>query len=150
MDAFHRKQLRRVMGIKYPTKISNKNLYSKTGEKPISDTMRNARWRLFGHILRRDNKIPAKMAMELYFNEDIRGGRKFRGARRTTLPIVLNSDLVRIQNRDHNYCKQIKLANNKDLRRMQQLAEDRKFWRCLVARVVGAGRTVVDHSAEAQ
>ena len=114
--------------------------------------MRNARWRLFGHILRRDNRIPAKMAMELYFNEEIRGGKKFRGARRTTLPIVLNADLVRIQNRDHNYCKQIKLANNEDLRRMQQLAEDWKFWRCLVARVVGAGRAElsVDNSAEVQ
>ena len=152
MDAFHRKQLRRVMGIKYPTKISNKNLYSKTGEKPISDTMRNARWRLFGHILRRNNKIPANKAMELYFNEEIRGGRKFRGARRTTLPTVLNADLVRIQHKDHNYCKQIKLANSEDLWRMQQLAEDRKFWRCLVARVVGAGRAAlsVDNAAEVQ
>ena len=151
MDAFHRKQLRRVMDIKYPTKISNKNLYSKTGEKPISDTMRTARWKLFGHILRRDNKIPANMAMELYFKEGIRGGKKFRGARRTTLPIVLNADLVRIQHRDHNYCKQIKLANTKDLREMQQLAVDRKFWRCLVARVVGAGRAELsfDNSAEA-
>ena len=151
MDAFHRKQLRRVMDIKYPTKISNKNLYSKTGEKPISDTMRTARWKLFGHILRRDNKIPANMAMELYFKEGIRGGKKFRGARRTTLPIVLNADLVRIQHRDHNYCKQIKLANTKDLREMQQLAVDRKFWRCLVARVVGAGRAELsfDNPAEA-
>ena len=151
MDAFHRKQLRRVMDIKYPTKISNTKLYSKTGEKPISETMRRSRWKLLGHILRRDNKIPANMAMELYFNEDIRGSKKFRGARRTTLPTVLNADLARIQHRDHNYCKQIKLANIKDLRDLQHLAVDRKFWRCLVARVVGAGRAElsVDNSAEA-
>ena len=151
MDAFHRKQLRRVMGVKYPTKISNTKLYSKTGEKPISETMRRSRWKLLGHILRRDQQIPANMAMNLYFNEDIRGGKKFRGARRTTLPTVLNTDLSRIQHRDHNYCRQIKLANAKDLRNLQQLAVDRKFWRCLVARVVGAGRaeSSVDDSAEA-
>ena len=151
MDAFHRKQLRRVMGVKYPTKISNTKLYSKTGEKPISETMRRSRWKLLGHILRRDQQIPANMAMNLYFNEDIRGGKKFRGARRTTLPTVLNTDLSRIQHRDHNYCRQIKLANTEDLKNLQQLAVDRKFWRCLVARVVGAGRaeSSVDDSAEA-
>ena len=37
-DAFHRKQLRRVLGIKYPTIISNKKLYKKTGEEPVSLT----------------------------------------------------------------------------------------------------------------
>ena len=139
------------MGVKYPTKISNTKLYSKTGEKPISETMRRSRWKLLGHILRRDQQIPANMAMNLYFNEDIRGGKKFRGARRTTLPTVLNTDLSRIQHRDHNYCRQIKLANTEDLRNLQQLAVDRKFWRCLVARVVGAGRaeSSVDDSAEA-
>ena len=35
-DAFHRRQLRRVLGIKYPTIISNKKLYRKTGEEPVS------------------------------------------------------------------------------------------------------------------
>ena len=132
-------------------KISNKNLYSKTGEKPISETMRTSRWKLLGHILRRDDKIPANMAMRLYFNEEVRGGKKFRGARRTTLPTVLNTDLAKIQPKDHNYCRQLKLGNMEDLNIMQHLAADRKFWRCLVARVAGAGRAElsVDDSAEA-
>ena len=151
MDAFHRKQLRRVMGIRYPKKISNKKLYAKTGERPISETMRAARWKLFGHILRRDQNIPANMAMKLYFNEKVRGGKKFRGARRTTLPSVLNTDLAKLQTSDHNYCKQLKLGTTEDLKKMQQLADDRKYWRCLVTRVVGAGRAElsVDNSAEA-
>ena len=33
LDAFHRKQLRKVLNIYYPTKISNKTLYKKCNEK---------------------------------------------------------------------------------------------------------------------
>ena len=40
LDAYHRRQLRRILGIKYPTRISNEKLYKVTGEKPISYTMR--------------------------------------------------------------------------------------------------------------
>ena len=36
LDSFHRKQLRRVLGIRYPTKISNKSLYKKCDQTPIS------------------------------------------------------------------------------------------------------------------
>ena len=150
MDAFHRKQLRRILGIKYPTKITNKKLYQKTGERPISETMRIARWRLFGHILRRNEKIPANMAMKLYFNQTVAGKNKFRGARRTTLPTVLNVDLTACQEKEHNYSKQIKLGNKSDLDTLLTIARDRKYWRCLVARVAGAGRAElsVDNSAE--
>ena len=151
MDAFHRKQLRRLLGIKYPTRISNQKLYAETGEQPISETMRSARWKLLGHILRRDQNIPANMAMTLYFNENIRGETKFRGARRTTLPTVLNNDLAKTHHTDHNYCKQLKLANTQDLITIQNLATDRKYWRRLVFRVMCAGRAElpVGNSAEA-
>ena len=150
MDSFHRKQLRRVLGIKYPTKMTNKKLYQKTGERPISETMRIARWRLFGHILRRDEKIPANMAMKLYFDQTVQGKKKFRGARRTTLPTVLNGDLTSCQATEHNYCKQLKLGNIADFKTLSTLAQDRGYWRCLVARVAGAGRAElsVDNSAE--
>ena len=64
-DAYHRRQLRRILGIKFPTTLSNKQLYEKTGEKSISSIMRKARWELFGYILKQD--IPAYNAMEFYF-----------------------------------------------------------------------------------
>ena len=31
LDAYHRKQLRRILGMKYPTRISNEKLYKVTG-----------------------------------------------------------------------------------------------------------------------
>ena len=49
LDAFHRKQLRKVVNIYYPTKISNKTLYKKCNEKPLSTHILESRWRLFGH-----------------------------------------------------------------------------------------------------
>ena len=144
LDAFHRKQLKRILGIKYPKKISNKNLYRETKEKPISETMREARWKLLGHILRRPEEIPANMAMIFYYNDGI-SGKKFKGARRTTLPEVLNSDLEKLQNefqhlKDHNYCARLKLRTREDLDTLKNVARNRKLWRALVHRVIGAGR----------
>ena len=153
MDIFHRKQLRRILGIRYPTKITNGRLYQKTGERPISETMRRSRWKLLGHILRREDKIPANMAMALYYNQQIRGTQGFRAARRTTLPTTLNEDLQRTQTqhlRDHTYCKQLRLNTADDLEKLKVVAKDRKRWRWLVGRVTGAGRAElsVDNSAE--
>ena len=61
--------------------ISNKQLYEKTGERPISSIIREARWELFDHIL---NYIPAYKAMELYIMLVTAKG--FRGQPRTNLP----------------------------------------------------------------
>ena len=61
LDAFYRKQLRKVLNIYYPTKISNKTLYKKCNEKPLSTHILESRWRLFGHILRRNKGyLPTK------------------------------------------------------------------------------------------
>ena len=68
LDAFHREQLRKVLNIYYPTKISNKTLYKKCNEKPISTHILESHWRLFGHILRRNEEIPANKSMQLYFH----------------------------------------------------------------------------------
>ena len=36
LNAFHRQQLRRILNIKYPTIVRNKQLYKQTGEKVLS------------------------------------------------------------------------------------------------------------------
>ncbi|GFN94098.1 hypothetical protein PoB_002060400 [Plakobranchus ocellatus] len=51
-----------------------------------------ARWRLFGHAIRRDRNIPANKAMLFYFSENKRA----RGRPQTTLPITLNNDLKKL------------------------------------------------------
>ena len=38
-DAFHRRQMRSLLGIRYPDTISNDDLYRRTKSNPISDTV---------------------------------------------------------------------------------------------------------------
>ena len=95
IDAFHRKQIRTVLNIRYPKKITNQSLYTKCKEIPLSLQILENRWRLFGHILRRDKDIPANKAMSLYFVKCAEG---FRGRPITTLPVTLSKDLSLISN----------------------------------------------------
>ena len=123
------------MGIKYPTIISNKKLYKKTGEEPVSLTEKKGRWRLLGHILRRDQQIPANQAMTYYFKQTNNTG--FRGKPRTTLPTKLDEDLVKYFNKteqlkEHGYSKILRLRNNTDLNEVRDKAADRTEWQCLV------------------
>ncbi|GFO24882.1 LINE-1 reverse transcriptase homolog [Plakobranchus ocellatus] len=57
-----------------------------------------ARWTLFGHVLRRDRNIPANKAMLLYFSDNKRA----RGRPQTTLPITLNKDLKNMSPQNWN------------------------------------------------
>ena len=65
IDAFHRKQLKRMIGIYYPNRISNKELYKTTNSIPLLVEIAGARWRMLGHILRRSD-TPAFQAMTFY------------------------------------------------------------------------------------
>ena len=69
-----------------------------------------------GHILRRDQQIPANQAMTYYFKQTNNMG--FRGKPRTTLPTKLDEDLVNYFNKTeqlkyHGYSKILRLRNNK-------------------------------------
>ncbi|GFR73210.1 hypothetical protein ElyMa_003862200 [Elysia marginata] len=78
--------------------------------------IKQLRWRLFGHILRRGNPIPANLAMLDYFNENSNRG---RGRPTTTLPITLNNDLKRLQNKD------VQLTTKEDLHKLQKIASQK-------------------------
>jgi hypothetical protein len=62
LDAFHRQQLRSLLGIQYPDTIHNDDLYKRTKSVPISEELRLARWRMLGHVLRMNDNVPAKQA----------------------------------------------------------------------------------------
>lgn len=113
LDTYHRKQLRKVLRIKWPQTISNKKLYNMCGiEEPISVRVGRLRWSLFGHILRLDDEVPAKKAMKLYFEQ----GKGDRGRPITTLPVVLWAEAKKVTG------KQPTLAS------LNELAKDRKGW----------------------
>ena len=53
-----------MLGIYWPDKISNDELYERCQKRPVSDTIKYQRWKLYGHIRRRDESNPAQTAME--------------------------------------------------------------------------------------
>ena len=132
LESFRRKQLRSMIGIHYPSKISNENLYKRCGTGELAPTIRVARWKMVGHTLRMADDIPAKQAMLHYFSE-IPKNKSFKGRPRTSLPIVLNQDLklaneqLNLQASGINLPTQIK--NLKDLRKLEDAAKNRKVWK---------------------
>ena len=68
IDAFHRQQLRKVLKIKYPYKISNKQLYEWCDSSQVSLEVTTRRWNALGHILSLPKPTPCWRSMIHYFN----------------------------------------------------------------------------------
>ena len=121
IDAFHRKQPKRVIGIYYPNRISNKELYKKTNRIPLSVEIAGARWRMLGHILRRSH-TPAFQAMKQYYATSNK--KKFLGRPLTTLPQTLKKDV--------KFIPKMKLENSEDFETLFLLAQQKCSWRRIV------------------
>ena len=92
LNSFHRRQLRKVIGIQWPHKISNNKLYKITRTKPLSITMAERRWKLLRHTLRLPADCLARKTMRYFFEE--RTSKILRG-RRTITVSTLNEDIKR-------------------------------------------------------
>ena len=55
IDAFHRRQLRWILNIRYPERIKNEEVYFMTDERQLSITIAERRKKHLGHALRRKN-----------------------------------------------------------------------------------------------
>jgi hypothetical protein len=129
LNAFHRRQLRQVLGVKYPAKMRNSIVYIHTSEKPLSIQIMQSRWRLLGHCLRLHNDTPAKRAMEFFFEPSQEKG--FRGRRRTTLPVAISKDLEQASKEATivaKYKLPDRLENIKHLHTLHTLALDKTTW----------------------
>ena len=127
LDAFHRKQLRKVLNVKYPVRMRNKKVYEITQEELLSIDLLRSRWRLFGHVLRMDAEAPAFKAMLHYYSGS--QAPKFRGRPRVNLPWKLDQDLGK-------FCTDsLQLKSSDDLRRLKVVAHDRKKWKNLVEKM---------------
>ena len=136
LDSFHRKQLRIVLGVFYPNRIRCEKLYKVTKSRPITIDITRARWKMFGHVLRMNEKTPARKAMK-YFFQDPQGTPKFRGRKRATIVTTLNRDIERTQ--QHNTSFRIPVLKSElDLRNTRVKAMNRKQWQKIVKMVVDA------------
>ena len=142
LDAFHRRQLRTVLAIRWPEHISNEDLYQRTGSKPVSEDMFRARWRMLGHTLRMADDIPAKRTMLAYFTHTSPAAR-YAGRPRITLPTKINSDLTHIHEvaaaaaaprRAPAWTRTLptRLTTLSELHQLEKLARARKGWQKLV------------------
>ena len=132
IDAFHRGQLRRVIGKKWPHRISSKNLYKRCKQQPVSLFVTRSRWKLFGHILRADPRIPAYRAMLYYFQRS--NNKCFRGRPRCTIVTTLNDDIKRTAAKVSTFPLR-QLKNIDDLKFIGTIAQDRTAWRTIVKNI---------------
>ena len=126
LDVFHRKQLRHVVGVRWPATISNEKLYKITDSAPLSHVALQRRWTFFGHVCRLQDDTPAKRAMFAFFRAldclPRRAGRPCN-----CLVTTLQRDL-----RNSNAASYLTLENTSGLLRLIQLAADRKGWKKMV------------------
>lgn len=98
VDVCHRRHLRRMLGVFYPDQISNVQLYIQTLAQPLSASIVEYRWRLFGHVLRLPKNTPAHMVMNQYFQyEDSQAFLKYLGSCPCNILRTLNDDLRRYE-----------------------------------------------------
>ena len=133
LNSFHRKQLRRVVGIKWPHRITNKKLYKITNSEPITITITERRWKLLGHILRLPANCPARKAMKYFF--EYRSAKKFLGRKRTTIITTLNKDIKRTKQKFPSF-PVVPLISQVSLQNTYTKAKNRKLWLKIVKQVV--------------
>ena len=104
IDAAHRRHLRRLLGIYYPERISNQELYQQTESKPISVGITELRWTMLGHTLRLPEETPGNMAIKQHYRRkveqtDIPRKSTRRGRVLTTIPRLLQLDIKKLAKR---------------------------------------------------
>ena len=125
IDVLQRNFLRRILGIKWPEKISNTELYTKTQVAKWRQVITTRRLRSYGHIQRQDDNTPARQSQK----EALRPVNKPQGILTTTWIKLVRNNLIDagIQ---HYYS--IDLVNVNDThfpQEINELAQDRDSWR---------------------
>ena len=112
IDAFQRRLLRtNVLNIKWPKKCSNTEVYERTNQTPWSKTIQKRRFRWFGHLMRLDERTPARQSLEIAF----RPAKMPRGRPKTTWILMMTNEL--------------KEVFGKTWQQASEMAQDRDNWR---------------------
>ena len=90
--------------------------------------------------------------MKFYFEDQ---GRGFRGRPRTTLPVVLNKDLIKFQNyikkrREYRSYRNLRLEKAEHLESIGLIAQDRDKWKKLIELIQEAGEASMSEDTEAE
>ena len=63
IDVFQNKCLRRILGVKWQDKVNTQELLARAEMKPLSKEVMKRRWRMIGHILRKDEDSDEMIAL---------------------------------------------------------------------------------------
>lgn len=124
LDTYQRRLLRKILGHVWSDKVSNEDLYKEAGVVPASLQVLDARWRLFGHILRMNENTPARKAMVYYFAGDQKG----RKGPRITIATSLSNEYYIVHGK--------KLDSLEALNEIASIAQDRNEWKEITSKVV--------------
>ncbi|KAI8505608.1 hypothetical protein Bbelb_167970 [Branchiostoma belcheri] len=122
LDAFQQRCLRKILHITYRDRITNEEVYHRTGTKPLSITITERRMRYAGHVLRMTSDRHAKTCM--FWKPE---GKRKRGRPKLTWRRTLQKDLE---------SKGARVS----LKDAESLAKDRAEWRRLAAQCALHGR----------
>ena len=121
LDIAHRNHLRKLLKVTLLDKVPNNTLYTRTNSLPLSTLARQARWRLFGHILRLNNFTPANQSMQMHLTST---EPKRRGKPKANFVSTLRKDCQRIG--------AFSLSSLDDVDYLHETAQDRPTWNLLV------------------
>ena len=85
LHVFVNKSLRSILGIRWPEKIRNEDLWQRTGQKPLEFELKRRGWQWIGHTLRKPDGCIAKTALEWNPQGKRRRGRPRQSWRRTRM-----------------------------------------------------------------
>ena len=125
VNTFQRRHLRKILGIHWPKKITNIELYTKTQPEEWSTTIQRRRLDWLGHLMRLHPETPARLVLAKY----LRKVKRPKGRSQCTCMELIKHDLKAIVILD--YYKQ-----NKTIEQLTQMAHHRNYWRNIVRRVV--------------
>ena len=108
IDAFHRQQLRKVLKINYPYKISKKHPNERCDSSQVSLEVTRRRWNALGPILCLSKTTPCWRSMIHYFNQEEL--KKFRKRTRTTLVTTINEDIKLFEGTNQEAAAILKIA----------------------------------------
>jgi hypothetical protein len=126
LDRAQRKMIRRVLGLEWYDKVTNADLYVRSGIRPASEQAMYARWRLFGHTLRLDERTPARQAMLYYFEH---GHYKGRSGNFLNIATALSNDYKAVA--------KCTINSRDEFDHILSCAQDRDAWKQLTCDVVG-------------
>ena len=135
MNAAHRAELRKTIANYYPNLLHSEELYERTKQRPLEVDITKQRWTFLGHILRRDEDLPANKMMRLYGADTTEEGdrrEKRLGCRAASLPKIILEEMHWLGEEELQAFEiPVHAAQELPLQQLRTMAADREQWKHL-------------------